>query len=627
MAKQKSPIAAWKKQAGMMVSRNRLQEAHDLYVRICKLAPDDREAWVELAIVSRRLGILQEAEQASRHILARYPDDPDALHALGAALHRQQRLDEAIACYRTASRLKPGVVETHYFLANALRESGQLAEAEVEYTRTIELQPDHLYAPNNLSALLTGRGRIQQAKALLESALQANPDSPQLLINLGRMNLHAGDAGAAVAAMRRAVELRPDMADAHSNFLTTLNYLPDQAPGEVFAEHQKWSACHATDIRPYTRWGNVPDAQRRLRIGYVSPDLCEHSVARFLEPVFMAHDRDRFEIICYADVPQPDETTARLRRLVVRWRETHGLAHEQLAEMIHADRVDILVDLAGHTANNRMPVFARKPAPVQLSWLGYPNTSGLATMDYRLTDAWADPPGMTEAYHTETLMRLPDGFLCYHCPDNAPAVGPLPAASAGHVTFGSFNNLAKTSAQVIRIWSRILQAVPGSRLLLKSRATGDADVRQRLVAQFSAMGAAESQILFQDPVPTFHGHMNAYNKVDIGLDTFPYNGTTTTCEALWMGVPVICLAGAVHVARVGVSLLSQVDLAELIAPDEDAYVATAVLLAEERTRLAKMRAQLRETLRNSSLCNAPRFTRALEQILRDLWVDWCQQQV
>jgi protein O-GlcNAc transferase len=325
-------------------------------------------------------------------------------------------------------------------------------------------------------------------------------------------------------------------------------------------------------------------------------------------------------------VPHPDATTARLRQLCARWSDTSGLSHEQLAQHIHEDGVDILVDLAGHTANNRLLTFARKPAPVQVSWLGYPNTTGLLSMDYRLTDARADPPGMTETLYTEALLRLSECFLCFQCPEDAPDVGPLPSGVSGGITFASFNNLAKMTPEVMRMWSEILRSVPGSRLLLKSRATGDKDVRKRLTALFASMGAAEGQVQFRGPMPDHRDHMATYNQVDIALDTFPYNGTTTTCEALWMGVPVISLAGQVHAARVGVSLLTQVGLADLAAPDEESYIATAVRLSQDQGGLAAIRWRLRSAMRNSTLCDAVGFTRALEQAFRDKWSEWCGAQ-
>lgn len=612
------------RKARHLASTNRLDEARELYLKICRNKPQDKEAWLELAVVSRRLGALQEAEQASRSVLAQHPDSPEALHVLGSVLHRQGRIDEAISCYRRTLQIDPDTVETHYFLANALREQGVIAEAEAEYGNTISLQPDHVEALNNLSALLTNQGRIQQAAELLQRALQIQPDSPQMLINLGRARLHAGDANRAEAAFRRVIELHPGLADAHSNLLACLNYLPKRNPRAVFEDHRHWNAVHAGSIRPFTGWPNEPDPQRPLRVGYVSPDLREHSVARFLEPVLARHDRSHFQISCYSDVPHPDATTARLRGLCTHWRETSTLSHQQLAERVRKDGIDILVDLAGHTANNRLLVFARKPAPLQVSWLGYPNTTGLSAIDFRLTDARADPPGNSDALHTESLVRLQHSFLCYGAPHNAPETGSPPSQSAGHITFGSFNNLAKTTPEVIRSWSRVLSGVPGSRLLLKSRATGDPATRQRLLTLFSETGISAERIGFLEPEASHDKHLAAYRQIDIALDTFPYNGTTTTCEALWMGVPVITLAGRVHAARVGVSLLTQAGLQDLIAQDETGYTDAAVRLSRDTQRLAALRSGLRQTMRHSSLCDDGGFTLELERAYRHLWADWCR---
>ena len=626
MVNHNSRARATKKQARIMVRKGRLGEARELYLQVCNSSSDDRDAWAGLSNVSRQLGYLQEAEQVARHIVSRYPNNAEVQHVLGAALHRQQRIDEAIACYRKVLRMNPDMQETRYFLANALRETGADDAAEHEYNALLEKRPDHLHALNNLAALLTNRGRIQQASTLLGRALKLSPDNPQLLINHGRACLHAGDVMSAVDSYRKVLVLNPDMSEAHSNYLACLNYLPDIEPGEVFAAHCQWGEQHAVTQQLYTSWANLPEPGRRLRVAYVSPDLCEHSVARFLEAVLSEHDHSQFEITCYSDVLHPDSVTARLRLLCDRWQDTRELTHEQLAERVREDQIDILIDLAGHTANNRLLVFARKPAPVQVSWLGYPNTTGVPTVDYRLTDARADPPGVADTLYTETLVRMPGCFLSYHPSEDAPDVGPLPMLSTGIVTFGSFNNLAKTTPAVIRVWAQILKSVPDSRLLLKSRTTGDPDVRLRLQDLFAEQGIDAGQLVFHDSVSSFQGHMAVYNQIDIALDTFPYNGTTTTCEALWMGVPVVTLAGQVHAARVGVSLLTNLELESLIASDVEGYVAVAVQLAQRPEQLITMRGQLRERLRHASLCDAHGFTRDLESALREMWMTWCREQ-
>ena len=612
------------RKARHLAASNRLDEARKLYLKICRKNPGNEQVWLELAVVHRRMGALQEAEQVARSILAHHEDSPDIQHVLGSILHRQGRSSEAILYYRKALSANPDNPETHYFLANALRERGETDNARIEYQKTIALQADHVPALNNLSAILTSHGQLQEATRLLRSALQARPNSHQILVNLGRAQMHAGDVQSAIATFRKVVEMQPGLADVHSNLLACLNYLPDHSPRMVFDEHRDWRKAHAGWITPQSSWTNKPDPQRRLNIGYVSPDLHEHSVARFLEPVLAQHDHDRFAIYCYSDVAHPDTVTVRLRELCDHWRDISGLPDEQVSARVAGDKIDILVDLAGHTAHNRLLTFARKPAPLQLTWLGYPNTTGLPEIDFRLTDAKTDPPGDQESLYTETLVRLPHSFLCYGPPHSAPDPGLPPCRTTGHITFGSFNNLAKTTPEVVRSWSRVLSSAPGSRLLLKSRASNDPATQQRLLNLFTAAGISRDRIGFLDPEPSHFEHLAAYHQVDIALDTYPYHGTTTTCEALWMGVPVITRAGAVHAARVGVSLLTQVGLDSLVATGEEEYVRTAVRLAGDRERLASLHHTLRETMRRSSLCDAAGFTADLEQAYRKMWVDWCQ---
>ncbi|HEY9843927.1 MAG TPA: hypothetical protein V6D23_25880 [Candidatus Obscuribacterales bacterium] len=359
-----------------------------------------------------------------------------------------------------------------------------------------------------------------------------------------------------------------------------------------------------------------------LKIGYVSPIFRHHAAAFFIEPLLMAHDRQNYDVFCYSDVKTPDAMTRRLQSLAGNWRETHGLEHRALAELIHRDQIDILVDLAGHTAHNRLVVFALKPAPVQVTFRDYPNTTGLSTIDYRLTDAWADPPGLTERFHTEELVRLPLGFSCY-LPPESPAVADLPALSSGYVTFGSFNNLCKLSPATLDLWAGVLRAVPGSRLLLKSLALADAPTCQNFKARFAAQGIAAERLLLQGHSPTFREHLDSYRQVDIALDPFPYNGTTTTCEALWMGLPVVTLAGSTHVARVGVSLLMSLGLKDWIANTQEEYIALARHLAADPAALKQIRAGMRACLRASTLCDAERFTRSVEAAYRTMWQRWC----
>jgi predicted O-linked N-acetylglucosamine transferase (SPINDLY family) len=389
-----------------------------------------------------------------------------------------------------------------------------------------------------------------------------------------------------------------------------------QDPGQLFQEHLEWGRhCpHSAMLhkRPSDNEG------RPLRIGYLSPDFCSHPVAFFIEPLLARHDRSSFEVFCYSDVAHPDGITTHFRRLVPAWRDIRHLSDDELARRIHADRIDILVDVAGHTANNRLRVFACKPAPLQVTWLGYPNTTGLAAMDYRLTDAWADPPGETEHWHSETLIRLQGGFLCYRPLEGVSVTAP-PCLTTRHVTFGSFNNLAKVTPEVIAVWSRLLRRVPTARLLLKTKPLRDKDTQEAVYEQFARYGVDRGRVDLIGWVEKMGDHMGLYGRVDIALDTFPYNGTTTTCEALWMGVPVVTLAGGTHAGRVGVSLLSRIGLSEFIAGTPDEYIELAVQLANDRERLDRLRNHLRGQVAASSLCDAESFARNVEASYRTIW--------
>ncbi len=570
---------------------SRLTAAEAAYARAIELKPDFAEAHVNLADLLRRLGRLAEAEAASGTAVALRPDMVEARMNLGVVLKLQSRLAEAEAAFREAVRLAPDFAATHSNLGNALQGQGRLGEAEEAYRRALELKPGFATAHNNLANALKEQGRL----------------------------------GEADAAYRRALELDPGSAEAHGNLLLCMHCDPRFSAADIFAESRRWETAHAAPLaaagRPHL---NAREPERRLRVGYLSTDFREHSVGFFIEPLLAAHDRGEIEAVCYADVAAPDEMTARFEALADQWRWITGEAAESVAERVRADGIDILVDLGGHTANNRLLVFAARPAPVQASWLGYPGTTGMAAMDYRLVDAVTEPAGEAERASAERLLRLPNGFHCYAPPADAPAVSALPAARTGHVTFGSFNNLAKVTPEVVAAWARILDRVAGSRMVIKSKALSDAGTRARYAGLFAGRGIDPARIELVSWIPSKSGHLGAYEAVDIGLDPFPYNGTTTTCEALWMGVPVVTLVGDRHAGRVGASLLSRVDLGDLAAAGEDAYVETAVGLAEDRERLAALRAGLRPRMAASPLRDAAAFAREVEAAYREMWRRWCE---
>jgi predicted O-linked N-acetylglucosamine transferase (SPINDLY family) len=403
-------------------------------------------------------------------------------------------------------------------------------------------------------------------------------------------------------------------------------YLPSTTEAELLAAGRSWQERHGAFPLPApSSFPNDRTSDRPLRIGYLSPDFRRHSVSFFFEPLLAAHDRSRVQVTCYADLPNPDEVSRRLQGLADRWCNVTPLSHQQLADRIREDGIDILVDLAGHTAGNRLPVFAQKPAPIQVSWLGYPGTTGLDAIDARLTDDIADPPGEADRCHSERLVRLPDGFLCYSPPEDAPSVTPLPAISAGHITFGSFNNPAKITHEAIRAWAAILNNLPNARLLLKGKAFADATTCRRFRRLFAACGIDANRLTTMGMTQSSREHLDLYGQVDIALDTFPYNGTTTTCEALWMGVPVVTLKGKRHAARVGASILHRLELDHLTASSQDDYVAKALTLAGDTAALQALRAGLRERMQRSPLCAPRPFAAAVEDAYRTLWQQWCQQ--
>ena len=496
---------------------------------------------------------------AYRKALVLNPNFAEAHSNLGVVLTELGRLEEATAACHKALELKPDLAEAYNNLGNAFKDQGKLKEAVTAYRKALELKPNYPAAHASLGNMFKNQGKLKEAVAAYRKALELKPDYAEAYNNLGNVFKDQGKLEEAVAAYRRALELKPNFAAAHNNLIFGMNYDMRFTKQDIFAESRRWNNVFAMPNISHERThANNRDPERRLRVGYVSPDFREHSVSYFFGPLITEHDRRSFEVFCYAEVATPDDKTAQFCKLADGWRTTVGMADSAIAERIRDDGIDILVDLAGHTANNRLLVFAERPAPVQVTWLGYPNTTGLSTMDYRLTDAIADPEGDAGTLYTETLVRLPRGFLCFAPAAHAPDIGEPPALAAGHVTFGSFNYLAKVTEEVVEIWANILNHVPRSRMLMKSHPLVDEETRNRYRDMFGAHGIETGRIELHSRVASKSGHLGAYGRVDVGLDTFPYNGTTTTCEALWMGVPVITLCGDRHASRVGTSILTQV---------------------------------------------------------------------
>jgi len=598
----------------------RLLEAEGIYRQIVAADPDHIGSLTMLAAIGHQTGHFVEALALIERALVLDPAQPASRYGRAVALQGLGRHEEAAVEFERAVALKPDYVEALHNLAALQQNTGRTAEAIATYRRVLAIRPDYVDAHNNMGVALRDESRYAEAAACFEQARHLDPGHAETHNNLAVVLKAQGRIEDSVPLYERALALKPDYIGAHSNILMSLNYRPGLDDAEIFRAHRDWDDRHgrkrapSAPVLPRDR-----DPERRLRIGYVSPDFREHSVAYFFEPLLAGHDPAVVETFCYSNVSRPDEITLRLKAQAQHWRQVDRLGEAAIAARIRADGIDILVDLAGHSSGHLLTVFARKPAPLQVTWLGYPNTTGLAAMDYRLTDAIADPPGESQLLHSERLEYLSDGFLCYRPPASAPPVGPLPALAAGIVTFGSFNNLAKVTPQVVAVWAAILRGVPDSRLLLKFGAFADADTRQRYEDLFGAAGVPGDRL---DLVPQIHGaaaHLAQYHRLDLALDPFPYNGTTTSCEALWMGVPVLTLAGRRHAGRVGASLLTRLGLEGLVAADEADYVATAIRLAGDLPGLATLRAGLRGRLERAPLCDAAGFARAIEAAYRRMW--------
>jgi len=529
--------------------------------------------------------------------------------------------DDNIAIVRQMVEKDPSRMAVMYILAMTLVGIGRLDAAEEWYVNILKRKP-HWTVYNELANIKETLGRRTEEMEYRKKALEANPDNGVVLNNCGMHMVRMGETQQGIEVLRKAVEKAPGNPIVHSNFLLFLHYLPKSDCQLLFDEHKRWAQIQGPITLAKTSHDNVPDPNRQLRIGYISPDFRNHSVAYFFEILLDEQNHQTVETYGYSNVEQPDEITERLKSKFDHFRNIYGVSDEVVIEIIKKDKIDILVDLAGHTANNRLPVLAYKLAPIQVTYLGYPDTTGMAQVDYRLTDELANPPE-SQQFYTEKLVYLPDGFLCYKPVDYAPPVAPLPALNNGYITFGSFNNNCKINSFIMSLWSEILKANDGSRLLLKFIGGDDETLRSRYLRMFEQLGIDTGRVDIHGPKHCVE-HLRLYNQIDIALDTYPYNGTTTTFEALWMGVPVISLVGQHHMSRVGLTILTRFGMEFLAAPTPQEYVTRATALAAKRQNLVEMRAIMRRTIAGASLCNTNRFVRNVEATYREMWHRWCQ---
>jgi predicted O-linked N-acetylglucosamine transferase (SPINDLY family) len=605
-------------------NQGRMKEAVEAYRRALEIQPRNPRSAYNLGISLQALGCVDEAIEAYRRALDSQPDLHDAANNLGSALYDRGDLDGAVNAYHHALTVQPAFAEAENNLGNALKAQGKVKEAIAAFRRALDLKPEYAEAASNLGLAFHATGRLEEATEAYRKALAVREEFAEAENNLGNALLAQGDHEGARSAYHRALALRPSYVAAHSNLLMCEQYQPGATLASLARAHAEWDERHATAQREcWKPWDLERDSERPLRLGFVSPDLRHHPVGFFLIRVLENLDPRQFESVCYYSRTERDDYTRRLAAAATEWHDVLGVANDALAERIRADRIDILFDMSGHTGDHRLQLFARRPAPIQITWIGYVGTTGLAAMDYLIADRFHVPPG-AEVHYREKVLRMPDGYVCFETPAEAPDVGPLPALERGYVTFGSFNNVSKLSNDVISLWAQIIRRVPGARLVLLSPALNGRSTRQRVGDAFLAAGGTEEQLELRGTVlrPQL---LAAYNGIDVALDPFPYSGGVTTCEALWMGVPVVTCPGETFASRHSLSHLSNAGLTETVAQDRSDYIERAVRLAGDLPHLAALRAGLRDQMARSPLCDGERFTRNLMTQLRNVWRQWCRQ--
>jgi len=609
---------------------------------------------LNLALEHHRVGRLAEAEAIYRQILAQQPNHADAMHLSGAIAHQMGRSqdavelirraidinpgvaryhnnlgtilktqgqpDAAIEAYRRAIQLEPDYVQAYGNLGDALLFQGRFAEAEEAYQKVLRLESGHAETHNKLGAALAAQGELQAAIESYQGAIRIQPDHAESYNNLANALVSEGRIAEAIAAYRTAMQLQPQKNQIHSNLIFTLYYDPASKAQDIHQELLNWNHHYAMPLKKYiVPHSNDRNPDRRLKIGYVSADFREHSCDLFLDPLLSKHNHERFEIFCYAEILRPDHRTRQYQSYADHWRNIAGLSDEQVAEQIRRDGIDILVDLKLHSDQNRLLVFARKPAPVQVTWLGYPGSTGLDTIDYRFSDSYLDPLETDLRVYSEQTMRLPDCFWCYDPLTSEPQISDLPATANGYITFGCLNKFDKVNSDVLMLWAKVLLAAPKSHLLLLAP---QGQIRKNIPETLFQRGISSERIEFVDRRARVN-YLELYNKIDLTLDPFPYNGHTTSLDSLWMGVPVVTLCGQTAMGRAGKSFLTNIGLSELVAQTEQEYVNIAVKLSSDLPRLKELRTALRRRMENSPLMDAKRFARNMESAYRDMWRKWC----
>ena len=600
-----------------------LDEAVKSYNKAIQLKPDYVDAHYNLSVALKDLKQLEKSIQSCVKAIQLKPDYAEAYNNLGATLQELGRLDEAVKRYNQAIKINPDYADAYSNLGVVQRELGQFEEVINNCKKAIQLKPDNAEAYNNLGVSLKTLGQLDEAVNSYNKAIQLKPDYAEAYSNLGNALQDQGQLDKAIKNYNKAIELKPDYTDAHSNLLMTLNYTTDLDPTNAITMARKFGKFVTENAQ--MRFSNYQglSAPKKLRVGFVSGDLCRHPVGHFLESVLSHINPDRIELIAYSNSNIIDDLSKRIKPFFSKWKSIYNQSDEAVANIIHSDKIHILVDLSGHTAYNRLPVFSWNPAPIQVSWLGYFATTGLNEMDYLLGDPYVTPPEY-DNHFTEKVWRLPKTRWCFTPPNVNINAAELPALNNGYITFGCFNNLTKMNDEVVELWSKVLNSIPNSRLLLKAKQFRDKSTQESVIQRFNIQGVKSERITLEEPEKR-EKYFAAYNQIDIALDPFPFTGGTTSVECLWMGVPVLTLAGDSLISRQGVGILINIGLPDWIADNKKEYIAKSILFASDLEKLATLRSRLRRQILTSPLFDAQSFAQDFEKSLWEMWGQYLQK--
>ena len=620
-------IEAYAMLGDTLVAIGQLDDAATSYRQLLEIKPDSSEVYYKLGNIFIELRKFDDAVISYNRAISIKPEFVDAYFNLGRTFHIIKNMESAVSTYRRAIEINPVFVEAHFNLGSVFFDLGEFKSAEASFRSALDIRSDFAEAQVALGNSLTSLGKFDDAVESIRLGLNINPNYFEGHGCMGNALTGMGELHGAVKSWRRALEINPENVDVLSNLLFLSNYLSDQPAIKMLSDAKLFGELVARKARPYSSWKNAARSDRCLRIGLVSGDMRNHPVGFFLKGVLEAlasNAAGRLEINAYPTLHQTDAFSEQIQTYCHVWRPVVATSDEEFAHRIYEDGIDILIDLSGHTSHNRLAVFAWKPAPVQVSWLGYFATTGVKAIDYLIADSWTLTEN-EESNFTEKIWRLPETRLCFTPPDVSIPVSPLPALANGYITFGCFNDLAKMSDAVVVVWTRVLTAVPDRRLFLKATQLGNASVDHRVIHRFAAHGIGADRLILEGPSPRDE-YLACYHRVDIALDPFPYTGGATSAESLWMGVPVLTLTGKSFLSRQGVGLLMNAGLPEWVAADTHDYVIRAVSHATDLQGLSALRNRLRQQVAMSPIFDARRFSSHFETALRDMWTKWCDQQ-